>query len=145
VRDDRHLTMIISDILPDIPVKFTIIRLGHTITLSFPLTIRPAERLVSNKIKMSWPGLVVQSLSKKLRKKYNVPESINGVAVNIVEKGTASFYAGFQSGDVIIKINNSEINTMMDYYRNLNDKSFEKLEIMVIRNSNEEIVTLSRQ
>lgn len=145
IRDDRHLTMIISDILPDVPVKFQIIRLGEIITLSFPLKIRPAERLVSNKTKMAWPGLVVQSLSKGLRKKYNLSETISGVLVNLVERGTAAFYAGFQSGDVIIKMNNAEIKTMMDYYKNLNNKSMKKIEITVIRNASEEVITLPHQ
>ncbi len=144
VRDDRHLTMIISDILPDVPVEFQIIRLGKSMTLSFSLKIRPTERLVSNKTKMAWPGLVVQSLSQKLRKKYNLSEATNGVVVNIVERGTAAFYAGFQSGDVIIKMNNSDIKTMMDYYHNLNAKGSKELEITVIRNASEEVVMLSR-
>jgi serine protease Do len=144
IRDDRHLTMIISDILPNIPVKFEIIRLGKTMVLTFPLEIRPMERLVSNQTKKSWPGLEVLSLSDKLRKKYKFPDSVQGIMVNAVERGTAAFYAGFQNEDVIIKINGVAIKTMMDYFRNLNDKKVKELEITVLRNESEEVITLSR-
>jgi serine protease Do len=144
IRDDRHLTMLVSDITPDVPVNFEIIRLGTALTLSFPLELRPTERLVSNQIKMSWPGLVVQALTDKIRKKSDLKDTVNGVAVTVVERGTAAFYAGFQSGDVIIKMNGVPIKTMLDFYKNLNDTNNKDLEITVLRNNNEEAVTLTR-
>jgi len=144
IRDDRHLTMLVSDITPEVPVDFEIIRLGNVVTLTFKLEIRPTERLVSNQIKMSWPGLVVQALTDKIRKKSDLKDTVNGVVVTVVERGTAAFYAGFQSGDVVIKMNGEPIKTMLDFYKNLNDKNKKDLEITVLRNNSEEAVTLSR-
>ncbi len=144
VRDDRHLTMIISDITPGIPVEFEVIRYGDVITLRFKLEQRPTERLVSNRTKMSWPGIVVHALTEKIRKKYDLKSSVQGVAVTVVERGTASFYAGLQSGDVILKINDNPVKTMLDFFRSLNDKKAKELEITVLRNNSEETMTLSR-
>ncbi|MCA1597076.1 MAG: PDZ domain-containing protein, partial [Chloroflexi bacterium] len=61
-------------------------------------------------------GLAVQALTPELRQELKLPDSArDGVVVTSVQTGTPADAAGFQQGDVIVRVNDTAIHTMEDY------------------------------
>jgi len=142
IEDERHLTQVVGDLVAGIPVEFELIRLKEPIKFTIILEVRPAENIVAAQTKNLWPGLLAIPLNKEIREQYDISDQEDGVLVLLVERTTAAFEAGFQTGDVIRKINGMEINNMLDFYRELNNSNYQELEFIILRSGSEDALIL---
>jgi Do/DeqQ family serine protease len=128
VKDTDHLLRIIGDIPGGKTSDFNIIRMGKTITLKVKLGIRPEEKKIAAQNKNLWPGMSVVPLTDEIKKRLELETKSGGVIIAYVLDDTPAAIAGFKDYDIIRKINNSEINTIKDFYNALNDKSKKDLD-----------------
>jgi len=78
-------------------------------------------------------GLWVQDLNKQLGKYFGAPGG-RGVLVEEVEEGSVADSAGFQAGDVIVKVQNGEVAHTRDIWEALEDmKEGETASVEVLR------------
>lgn len=61
-------------------------------------------------------GLVLEPLSQKLRRSIGIPRDLNGVVISNILSGSVASKAGFLTGDVIIRVEQKQVNTI-DVFR----------------------------
>jgi Do/DeqQ family serine protease len=144
VLDENHFIQIVSELAAGVSIRFSLIRLGNEITVTFTLTPRPSESAISSMSNSSWPGFVALPLSKEIRTKFKIAPEETGLFVSFVEQGTPAFIAGIHSGDIVKKINEKEVKSLIDFYGALNDKNVKSLEISLKRGAGNETITLER-
>ena len=86
-------------------------------------------------------GLMLETLTTQLSDYFGV-KSGHGVLVRSVEKGSRGEQAGFKAGDVIIKINGSEVSDCSDFTRLLRKRTDNKAAVTVMRDRKEQTLTL---
>jgi serine protease Do len=87
-------------------------------------------------------GLMVENLTPQLGDFFGVKNG-TGVLVRSVEKGSRGEQAGFRAGDVITKINGSEVSDCSDFSRLLRKRSDNKASVTVMRDRKEQTLTLA--
>jgi serine protease Do len=141
IKDANHLTAIVGHIPPGKNVEFVIIRYGREKKIWVTLTARDEETKVQSNTNI-WPGMVPLRINDEIRSRLKLPDGMNGVIIgNIITKAPAGL-AGLRQGDVVVKINNKKINTVMDFYKALNDTTAKEILFRVYREGNEVILGL---
>lgn len=87
-------------------------------------------------------GLMLETLTTQLSDYFGV-KSGHGVLIRSVEKGSRGEQAGFKAGDVIIKINGSEVSDCSDFTRLLRKRTDNKAAVTVMRDRKEQTLTLT--
>lgn len=136
ITDSNHLTQIIGNLQPGTVKQISVIRYGELKEFSIKLDAREDEATVKGNTDL-WPGLVINSLSDEIREELELSSSLEGVVVGAVIGQSASSAAGFKTGDLITKINNRNIRTPMDFYRELNSSKNEEVTFRIYRGGNE--------
>lgn len=109
------LTKIVGRIAPGIKTEFTLIRYGKKQSIDVTLDERASEKEIAEwKL---YPGLTITGLVDKFKKQLQADE---GVVVLFVAEQSPAAAAGFKSGDVVTKINDTSVNSPIDFYRALN-------------------------
>ncbi|MBN1799135.1 MAG: Do family serine endopeptidase [Spirochaetales bacterium] len=139
IKDANHLTAIVGHIPPGKNVEFVIIRYGREKKIWVTLTARDEEAKVQSNTNI-WPGMVPLKINDEIRSRLKLPDGMNGVVIgNIITKAPAGL-AGLRQGDVVVKINNKKINTVMDFYKALNDSTTNEILFRVYREGSEVIL-----
>ncbi|MBN2353870.1 MAG: Do family serine endopeptidase [Spirochaetales bacterium] len=143
VSDANTLTRIVGGLPPDRVVDFVLRRYGQERRLKVTLKVRESE----DKLRATtaiWPGLNAIRLTDDFRRQLKAPSSVKGLLVSSVSPGTEAQSTGFKIGDVIVKMNDHAVTSVMDFYRFLNDKSKNKISFRIWRNEKESVIDLSR-
>lgn len=76
-------------------------------------------------------GLSLSNLDDKLRYQYRIPQNIEGVFIQGIEANSDAQNAGFQTGDIIIQIENMNIRSINDVKKALKrfDKDYKRIYI----------------
>ena len=123
--------------------EFTIVRYGSPVTLHVTIGRRDDQDKVAQTRNL-WPGLTALPLTDEIRQDQNVPRGVRGVIVgDLADKDTPAAVAGIQTGDVIKAINGKSVNTMMDYYKALNDSARRTVTFQILRNGTDVSIGLN--
>ena len=114
--------------------------IGFAIPINDTLDI--IDQLITyNKVKRPYLGISGSDISEEYAAYYNVPV---GVYVNSVEENGAADAAGIKSGDIIVKINDTNISNMTELTKEKNEhKIGDTISITVSRNGKEKKLTLT--
>lgn len=98
-------------------IKITLIRKGKEISLEVITGKRPEKIALRGEkgYRAERMGIVVESITPSLRKRYEIPEREKGVVVVEVEPGSPAREVGITPGDVIISINQIPISGVEDF------------------------------
>jgi Do/DeqQ family serine protease len=143
VSDANQLTRAVGGLPPDKSVEFVILRYGKEQRLKVTLKTRDSE----DKLRVNtnvWPGLTAVKLTDELRARLKTPASLKGVFLVSVVQGTQAQIAGLKLGDVLVKINDNEVASIMDFYRQINNKTKNELIFRVWRDNKEIILGVVR-
>lgn len=144
IDDSNNLVMLVGDLPAGKKAHFTIIRNGTLIKLSIKITIRKEEKKVIALKKNLWPGFSVVRITKDVRDQLKLPDDANGLIIVKVESGTPAAIAGLKQLDIIKSINDKEIKNLMNFYKELNNKSAGKLIFKLRRKGKELLIGLPR-
>jgi Do/DeqQ family serine protease len=149
VQDTNKLIQAVGDLLAGTTYDFELIRYGEKQKLSATLTVRPPDGSDATAYNNLWAGIVAVRINDQVRKQLNVPKDLNGIAVGAIyadtpDNQTAASLAGFRPGDVIEQMNGKDVRTVMDFYRDLNDKSNKEVQFKINRNGTELTIGLPR-
>lgn len=100
------------------------------------------EQLITyNKVKRPYIGISGSDISEEYAQYYNIPQ---GVYVNSVEEGSAAETAGLKTGDIITKVDDTEITSMTELtkVKNLHEIG-DTISITVYRNGKTQTLTLT--
>jgi serine protease Do len=135
------LTTIIGNIEPGTTKKFTIIRYGREVNLNIRLDARDTEENIQENSHL-WPGLIVSSISQNIRERIEIPENIKGIIIASVVKGSAAETAGFKAGDIITKVNNKRVDSVLEFYKEFNDAEDDEVPFRIYREGREILLGL---
>ena len=118
----RQLLSVVSKTEAGQKVKVVIWRDRRERTVEVQVTERPEDlsQIVPSKeeeiVADTWRGITVEQINAELAKRFGLTQS-EGVVIVDVEPGSPAYRAGLMPGDVIIKIEGIDINSLSDYQR----------------------------
>jgi serine protease Do len=132
---------------PGSKVKIKILRNGKTLVLEPVLREMNADN--ANPLEPTRPEILkkldfeVQDLDDALRKKLQLPLSLQGVIVNKVDVKGSAFKQGLRVGDIITEANRQSVGGIQDFYQQLNQIGREQVLLMnLIRDQQNLILAL---
>ena len=136
VDDANQLTRRIGLLSPGESTTLALIRDGTDQTVRVTIDERaPEEELADGSL--VWPGLAVVPLGDQIRQSLDLDRSVRGVAVADVVGGSVSDAAGLRPGDVIVRVNDTPIDTVRAFYRELNATPGDEVRFRVLRQGRE--------
>jgi len=141
IKDSQELTREIGTHHPGDRVEIEYIRLGETQTATVRLTERASEEKVREGDN-TWPGMAIVPVSKEIRSQLEIPSGIDGVMVAALTPDSPSQVTGFKRGDIITHMNDQEIDTPKDFYRQLNRNDINEVRFRINRGGMEIIFGL---
>ncbi|MFP4491823.1 MAG: PDZ domain-containing protein, partial [Spirochaetaceae bacterium] len=102
------------------------------------------EAILSQQAKL-WPGMMVIPLTEEVREEMEIEDSQEGVVVANVERQTKPYVGGIRPYDIITEINGNSIDSLIDYYRAINDKDTDRFEVGYVREGNEFFVGIKKE
>lgn len=106
--------------------------LGLMMCLPFSELVEPVEKLCNNE-QMVYLGINGQDVTGTISEKTGIPK---GIWVDSVDKDSPAMETGIQAGDVIIRVNDTEIGTLRSFHSLLNQNNpGDKISIYVMRRS----------
>ena len=144
ISDSNHVLRIVGNLVPGDKINFRIVRSGSPLNLTVTIKARDDEKLIAKRANKIWPGLSVASITDDIRDQLELPVKVGKVIIGMVDEGSKADIAGLQSGDIIQEINDKKINSVLDFYKELNDTNSRKLVFGIYRQGTEIIVGLVR-
>jgi S1-C subfamily serine protease len=135
------LTTIIGNIEPGTTKKFTVIRYGREESLNVRIDARDTEENIQGNSNL-WPGIVVSSISQNTRERIEIPENIKGIIIGSVVQGSAAETAGFKAGDIITKVNNKKVESVLEFYKEFNRTDGDEVPFRIYREGREILLGL---
>lgn len=143
-------------------VKLTVLRDGKEKVLNVKLEARPnTQNAQSNALPNQgvWMGISAVPLNAEIDKALNLPENTRGLLIQQVESGSPADQAGLRGGykpldingeqillggDILIKVDGTEINTVAQLQHWLADKKAgDQITLTILRDGKEQEVTLT--
>jgi serine protease Do len=153
IANANKLTQVVGDLLAERPYDFELIRNGERVKLTIRLAVRPDEGSDALSYKNLWPGLTVVHVNDQVRQSSgdtSIPRGVDGVMIGYVAAGSTpddqspAAVAGFRPYDVINQINGRDVHTVMDFYKDLNDKSKRDVTFKITRQGTDVTIGITR-
>jgi len=137
IKSTQQLTEIVARLKPNNDLPLTVIRQGSEQRVTVRIAERPAEDKLQDQQGNLWPGIAVLPLTDAVRSQLGVAQDLKGLVVASVDETSAASTAGIRSGDVILEMNNSKVETASQFYRILNDSKTREVTLRVQRQGRE--------
>jgi serine protease Do len=141
LRNADQLTQIVGNLPPGKDYEVKLLRAGSPLTLTIRLAIREEEKELAAQNKNLWPGLFVGELTDEMRKELKVSEKVRGPIVTAVWESSPAAVAGLKQGDVVLKVNDTEVTTVYEFYQELNAATKDVM-LRLLREENELVIGL---
>jgi serine protease Do len=143
VEDSSDLLMAVGNLQPGSTVDFGLIRQGEPLKLSAKITVREDDAVADSSAKL-WPGFSLVPVTEELQAQMNLDsESGNLVIASVEQEGPAQI-AGLREGDIIQKVNNEEVSSLMEFYRAFNDSRSKEILFHILRDDTPLVIGLVR-
>jgi serine protease Do len=120
LRNADQLTQVVGNLAAGKDYELKLMRGGSPLTLSIRLAIREEEKELAAQNKNLWPGLFVGVLTDDLRKELKLADKVRGPIITAVWENSPAAVAGLKQGDVVLKVNDTEVPSVFEFYRELN-------------------------
>jgi serine protease Do len=110
-----HLRNLVASSGAGARVKLELLHGGKPKTVTLKLTELPAQVAHNGKVKEergALAGLTLQELDRATRRRFNIPDKLEGVAVTAVAEGSRAAAAGLRPGDLIVEINRKPVRSV---------------------------------
>lgn len=131
VKTVDQLVRDVGDLVSGDKASFVVVRDGKEKKIDVKIEERN-EKNVSDSSKL-WPGFMPFNLNEDIRKELKLDAKQKGILVAGVQAKSAAAVMGLQSGDVIVKINDADVQNISDFYKKLADKSAKEVWFDVLR------------
>lgn len=145
VRNRDDLVLLVGNLTAGETAVFDIIRNKETMTIDVNVEARQDESTISEQYRLLWPGFTVFPLTDEVREDLEPGRGVDGVVIANVEQRSPASIAGLRSGDIITRINDSEIQTIHDFYRIAGDRDIREFDIHFVREQVELKIGITRR
>lgn len=144
IRNADHLTQIVGAMVAGRTYQLELVRYGERMKLSVKIGERDDKDTVAQ-YRNLWPGMTVVNITDGIRKEAGIAAGVEGVVVAYLpDTDTPAAIAGFRTGDVITEINGRTVRTMLDFYRQVNDRTKKDVTFRINRKNVEVTIGLGR-
>ena len=134
VADTADFQRIVGGIRPGEQRTFSLIRDGVEQQITVTLDERAGEDEIAAAQDL-WPGLTVLPLSDDIRSRVGVDSAVSGIVVAAVQRNSLAAITGVRPGDVITRINNTDVASAADFYQAIAEG--QSLELTLLRENTE--------
>ena len=134
------LVRIVANLEPGESVPFEVIRGGERVTIPVRTGRRTAD---SGTEAPAYPGVSVSPLTSAIRSQLGLADRVSGVVVTSVSPNSAASDSGLRNGDTITAINGASVESLNDFYRELNSAEGE-VQFRIVRDGRQIIVGFVR-
>jgi serine protease Do len=134
VKDTTDFQRIVGAIRPGEQRTFSLVRKRDEQEITVTLVERADEDEIDDAQDL-WPGFTVLPLSEDIRNRVGIEPAVSGTVVAAVQRNSLAAIAGVRPGDVITRINGSEVDTAADFYEIAADGS--AMDLTLIRGDSE--------
>ncbi len=143
VADANNLTRVVGLIPPGSTARFSIVRLGRELEIDVTLAERATDGAVADGSQL-WPGITVIPIDDAIRENLDLSSEVTGVTAARVDANSPSATAGLRPGDVVTRVNDRPVASVIDFYRELNATNGDEVRFRVYRGGREFIIGLVR-
>jgi serine protease Do len=136
VENPHDLQKIVTSYRPYDKIMLSIERDNQEIEIPLKLSSLNGDKLSLSSIDKNFDGLYLQALNSENRKKFQIPNTITGVVIDRVDRGSQAARNGFMPGDIIIQIENRSIQSIEDASRAFKDFKNRTKRIYINRGGN---------
>ncbi len=144
INSKDELIRVVGDLPPGKTALFDIIRFTKEMSITVKIGVRDDDSILRSKLGRLWPGLSVLPIDEIIRGELSLTDEINGVIIVRVEDSTKVHVAGLSEYDIITRINDTDINNIMDFYSVLNDKSIKEFTYHYFRDESQYTLKIAR-
>jgi Do/DeqQ family serine protease len=145
VEDASSLLVTVGNLPVGKTARFDLIRYGQSKDVSVLISARQDEETIREQRNSLWPGMAVMRITPEIQEQLSLPKRMGELVIgNILPEGPAGL-AGFQPGDMVKSMNGKAVNSIMDYYRIINDTSANEVMFRIYRKGNELLIGLIRK
>jgi Do/DeqQ family serine protease len=137
IKNADDLVRTVGDLEPSKDASFEVIRAGKKLALNVHIGLRQESQAIAEQISYLWPGFNVVPIDDVVRQELNLDKKLQGLVVVSIERKTKAQVAGLRVGDVITRINTTDLKTAADFYRVLNDEATKELTFYYTREGNQ--------
>ena len=141
LRNADQLTQVVGNLAAGKDYELKLMRGGSPLTLSIRLAIREEEKELAAQNKNLWPGLFVGVLTDDLRKELKLADKARGPIITAVWENSPAAVAGLKQGDVVLKVNDTEVPSVFEFYQELNAAKKDVM-LRLLREDNELVIGL---
>ncbi|MDA3852258.1 MAG: Do family serine endopeptidase [Spirochaetaceae bacterium] len=141
VESSDDLVHIVGSLPPGEESSFQIIRYGQNMTIGVTLENRKSEEEIQGDLNL-WPGIIPTELDDEIRGVLELDSSQEGLVITGVYKGSSAEMAGFRQGDVITRVDNKPVSSLIDFYKQLNESGNEEHSFRIQRGEREHEILL---
>lgn len=117
IEDAAGLLYHVGNLAPETVRTVRLVRQGRPTTVRVRFGRRQPEEQVADLGDKTWPGMMVMPLTDDLREEADVDRGDGEVIIVYVEDDTPAGEAGLRAGDVLQRINNRTVDSVMEFYR----------------------------
>ncbi|NBB90303.1 MAG: Do family serine endopeptidase [Spirochaetes bacterium] len=133
VENANQLTRIVGNLSPGQSIDFGLVRYGSERRVSVDITQRRPESELEGQLSMIWPGMYVINLNDELRERLDIGRRRSGVVVRVAVEGSPAAQSGIRQGDLITEVNGRSVESMQDFYRELNERGSRSDDLTIVR------------
>ena len=141
LRNADQLTQVVGNLAAGKDYELKLMRGGSPLTLTIRLAIREEEKELAAQNKNLWPGLFVGVLTDDLRKELKLADKARGPIITAVWENSPAAVAGLKQGDVVLKVNDTEVPSVFEFYQELNAAKKDVM-LRLLREDNELVIGL---
>jgi serine protease Do len=139
VANSNALVQLVGDLVPGRTVEFRIQRFGETKTLQVRTAVRKPEKEISGTQKL-WPGFSAVEMTEKIRRDLNLSSGSGKVIIGNVSPGSSAASANLKTGDIIREINGKKIDSILDFYKAINENNKKEFMLRIHRSGNDFLI-----
>ena len=140
IKNRDELVRVVGDLEAGEMADFSIIRYGEEQDITVEIGKRKDQEAILSQQDKLWPGMIVIPITEDVRQQMEIESSVEGVVVASVEKQTKPYIGGLRPYDII-----TEIDSIVDFYRAINNRSTKRFEIGYIREGSKFFIGIERE
>lgn len=119
IRNSNELLRAVTGLVPGERTRFELRRQGMTRTVHVDTGTRPSGEGGAAPTDL-WPGMSIVEMTDEIRENLDLSSRGGDLIIGQVASGSPAATAGLRSGDIIVRVNNTDVSTLRDFYRELN-------------------------
>jgi Do/DeqQ family serine protease len=120
LKDSTDLLVAVGNMNPGSTATLDIDRDGTPMNISLKVGSRADQKQLEAEANKVWPGFSVVKITADIRQQLNLGNTTADLVIGAVDQGGPANVAGLQAGDLVTKVNGKAVNSLGEFYKDLN-------------------------